>query len=636
MSNGTMAAVTHEVPVTSWHPGVRLVLALLVLFPALAMVFVMASGASAQWSSRQEAQVVAGQATELQALARARGELVSAVTPLEAVSYARGLGISTETLSTLLHVNFARAIRLGVASIADDPVFRSTPTLRADDTALLTDVPKVNSNAITFDQLDGQTTKFLNDLVQRWDSQYNTLEGSMARWQPPGTFGVQMAAQRQTYEAFVEGGFAVQGEIDVMTGAGGLSAKQQLIGSETAYDIATQDIDHHLGPKSQAAWNTIKASPATRKFQGTLQEATEVALGEQSPPWQSDPALAGPAMISGLEFLGDINNLAQSASADLHDSAQAQASVAARDFLREVGFLVLVAVVSFGGVAVAGRFLTRPLRQLARAAHQVSDGEFDLEVLSDRGPREVVTINRAFNDMASTLQAVESKAVALGAEDLSHPEIQIPLPGRTGRALQAAVDRLTHRIGEGERQRQALHEVATHDRLTGLLNRAAIFDFLNHDVSERRHHGETVAVLFVDLDGLKVLNDTYGHEVGDQAIVATAEALSETIGTYGVVGRLGGDEFLVVLSGEERRQVRSVADRMGNAVAARVVSVGGTTVPLRCSIGVAFADQGSDFDPMELVRQADEAMYEAKRAAHSSAEQFAAALLTQGPSTSPL
>jgi diguanylate cyclase (GGDEF)-like protein len=243
----------------------------------------------------------------------------------------------------------------------------------------------------------------------------------------------------------------------------------------------------------------------------------------------------------------------------------------------------------------------------------------------------VVATNLAFNDMASTLKAVEAKAVALAAEDLSHPEVQIPLPGRTGRALQATLDKLTARIGERERQRQVLHEVATHDRLTGLLNRAAIFDYLTHDVVQRRQAGETVAVLFIDLDGLKHLNDTYGHESGDRAIVAAADALVEAVGASAMVGRLGGDEFLVVLSGEERRRVHSVADRIRHAVARRSVSCNGVVIPLKCSIGIAFAEHDSAIDPTDLVREADEAMYEAKKAAHASAEQVAAALIGQAP-----
>ena len=75
---------------------------------------------------------------------------------------------------------------------------------------------------------------------------------------------------------------------------------------------------------------------------------------------------------------------------------------------------------------MGGRVLTRPLKKLAGAALQVHSGDFDLERLPDSGPREVVTTTEAFNDMASTLKAVEAKAVALAAEDLSDPELLTP------------------------------------------------------------------------------------------------------------------------------------------------------------------------------------------------------------------
>src|SRR5665213_3575154 len=113
--------------------------------------------------------------------------------------------------------------------------------------------------------------------------------------------------------------------------------------------------------------------------------------------------------------------------------------------------------------------------------------------------------------MASTLKAVEAKAVALAAEDLSSPELLVPLPGRTGHALQASVDTLATRIRERELQRQLLHEAATHDRLTGLLNRGAVLDYLANDVERGRQAGETVSVLFYDLGEFKPLDDYVGH-----------------------------------------------------------------------------------------------------------------------------
>jgi diguanylate cyclase (GGDEF)-like protein len=599
----------------------------------MGMAILTASDTSSQWSSRRNAQTVASEATDLQTVAQARGQLVDVVTALAAVSYAQHVGVNIKTLSALLHTNYSSVIRQSVVDLTDNVTFRSTPPLRADATTLLADVSKVRSGTISFTALSDLSDKFLSDLVNLWMADYNRLEDAVERWQPPGSFEVQVAALRQTFQAFVETGVALESSTLVLTGEGGTAAKQEVIESYSSYNTATQQFANHLGPKGKAAWLAIQRNSADRNYQGTLREAIQVALGERVAPWASDPALAGPGSTNGLKFLGDVNYLVRADSEDLHLSASAQASDATWDLVKEVISLLLLVGISLGGVAAAGRYLSRPLQKLAGAAKQISDGQFDLEPLSNRGPREVVATNMAFNDMASTLKAVEAKAVALAAEDLSHPELQIPLPGRTGQALQATVDKLAAGIGERERQRHALHEIATHDRLTGLLNRAAIFDFLTNDVAQRRQAGETVAVLFIDLDGLKFLNDTYGHESGDQAIVATADALMETVGAFGMVGRLGGDEFLVVLSGEERRGVRSMADRIGDAVAARSVSTDEVVIPLQCSIGIAFAEHDSGIDPTELVHQADKAMYEAKKAAHASAEQLAAALIHRAPAS---
>lgn len=274
---------------------------------------------------------------------------------------------------------------------------------------------------------------------------------------------------------------------------------------------------------------------------------------------------------------------------------------------------------------VAGRILTRPLRRLAAAAQQVHDGDFDLEALPETGPRELVTTTAAFNDMASTLKGVESRAVALAAEDFSRLDRHASLPGRTGRALQATIDSLAKRIGERETQRELLQEAATHDRLTGLFNRSAVFDYLTNDVARRRQAGETVAVLFVDLDGLKALNDTYGHEVGDAAISITARALIEATSGCDVVGRLGGDEFLVVLCHDHSGKGAAVAGLVQETLGRHSLTVRGLVVPLRASVGVALAACDADTDPMELVNRADQAMYEAKRAAHAATDHLSAA-----------
>jgi diguanylate cyclase (GGDEF)-like protein len=261
---------------------------------------------------------------------------------------------------------------------------------------------------------------------------------------------------------------------------------------------------------------------------------------------------------------------------------------------------------------------------LSAVARKVQGGEFDLDRLPEQGPREVVAATAAFNDMSSTLKAVEAKAVALATEDLASPELLVPLPGRTGHALQASVDTLATRIRERELQRQLLHEAATHDRLTGLLNRGAVLDYLANDVERRRQAGETVAVLFIDLDELKPLNDNFGHEVGDTAILETAQALLEATSECDIVGRLGGDEFLVVLCHDHSIVGRDVAVRIRRTVAEHNIPVRDMFIPLQASVGVALAECDVATDPMKLVREADEAMYEAKKLARTLRD-FAAA-----------
>jgi len=612
---------------TRRHLGVRFLLTLVVLLPMLGTAVLIASSAASAWRFRQNAEVVAKDATTLQVVANARAQMNSLEVPLSAVSYAAQIGISEPVLDTLLHpaIPFSQQLAQGTATIAGYPTFSSTPILRADVSQLKALIPEVAAKAVSFDTVHVFLTKMASDINNIWYADYNRLQADTASWQPPGSFEVHASALRQTYQAFLAGGHEIEGAIFVLEGIGPADAKQELIQAAGEYQTATGELSGQLSPKAEQAWRHLQSDPSDRAFASTIQQGLTVALTGAKPPFIGNATFAGSSMTPGIHYLDDLNKLVTSASQDLHDTALAQASTASARLVGEVLFLALLALVCLGGVIVGGRVLTRPLKKLAAAALQVHSGEFDLERLPDSGPREVVTTTEAFNDMASTLKAVEAKAVALAAEDLSDPELLTPLPGRTGHALQASVDTLAIRIRERELQRQLLHEAATHDSLTGLLNRAAVFEYLTHDVSRRRGAGETVAVLFIDLDGLKPLNDTYGHEVGDTAILATAMALMQATNECDVVGRLGGDEFLVVLCHEHSCNGDAVVERIRHSVAECRIPVQDVLVPLEASVGVALAQCDSDTDPMRLVRQADEAMYEAKKTARAIRDRFTSA-----------
>ena len=170
-----------------------------------------------------------------------------------------------------------------------------------------------------------------------------------------------------------------------------------------------------------------------------------------------------------------------------------------------------------------------------------------------------------------------------------------------------AVDLTERRAVETELTRRALH-----DPLTDLPNRLLVMDRLAHALAldDRRHRG--VAVLFLDLDRFKLINDSLSHAVADQVLVAVAHRLHTCLGAEDTLGRFAGDEFIVVLEGCDEDKARAVAARVLTTLREPLV-VDGHEVAVGCSIGVALAD-GVPTHPGDLLRDADAAMYRAKAA----------------------
>ncbi len=149
-----------------------------------------------------------------------------------------------------------------------------------------------------------------------------------------------------------------------------------------------------------------------------------------------------------------------------------------------------------------------------------------------------------------------------------------------------------------------LRHLADHDALTGLLNRRGIDRALAQHVARGRRYGAQGALLVLDLDGFKAVNDTHGHAAGDQLIVTCARALKERLRETDILGRLGGDEFAVLLPAEGEDEARAVAEK----IVALIREVGGVTV----SVGVTpFGDEPTSTSAMD---RADMAMYVAKQA----------------------
>lgn len=187
------------------------------------------------------------------------------------------------------------------------------------------------------------------------------------------------------------------------------------------------------------------------------------------------------------------------------------------------------------------------------------------------------------------------------------------------RLLESRVDERTRELAETNRRlqtsQQRLHDMAHHDALTGLANRTLLFDRVEQAILRAQRSDGGFALVVIDLDGFKAVNDTYGHQAGDALLVVLADRLEHSVRASDTVARLGGDEFVVVLEGRaERDQYRKLAEKLRQVLVEPVMLDDDTSTRVGASIGLSLypADGAS---ASQLLSVADFAMYANKRSA---------------------
>ncbi|WP_169977264.1 GGDEF domain-containing protein [Tautonia rosea] len=207
---------------------------------------------------------------------------------------------------------------------------------------------------------------------------------------------------------------------------------------------------------------------------------------------------------------------------------------------------------------------------------------------------------------------------------LAHANPMRDAEGRLLGASNVLVD-----ITDRKRIEEQLAYQATHDALTGLPNRSKLLQALSKALNEVEAGGEPFALLLLDLDGFKRINDTFGHEAGDEVLMQMRPRLQKVVTRDDLVARLGGDEFGIVLRGADELRAR----RVGAAILASIglpMRVGEQRLTVGASLGIAtWPDQGRDVS--RLLRHADLAMYAAKRA-RSGLEVYAGSQPALSPS----
>jgi diguanylate cyclase (GGDEF)-like protein/PAS domain S-box-containing protein len=163
-------------------------------------------------------------------------------------------------------------------------------------------------------------------------------------------------------------------------------------------------------------------------------------------------------------------------------------------------------------------------------------------------------------------------------------------------------------------QKSELERMAHFDQLTGLPNRTLLMDRLHQGLVHAQRNKKISAVIFLDLDGFKAINDQHGHEAGDQVLVTVASRMNHVLREGDTLARLGGDEFVVVLIDLAQRTFSFPILNRLLAAAAKPIQFGDAKLQVSASLGVSFYPQDDEIDKDQLLRQADQAMYQAKLA----------------------
>lgn len=258
-----------------------------------------------------------------------------------------------------------------------------------------------------------------------------------------------------------------------------------------------------------------------------------------------------------------------------HENAYAELVMLRRITTALVGGLML----SIGLLAyLFGHALVRPVRRLSQEAARVAGGNLDVDI-PVTGLSEVSYLTQVFNHMVSSLRR--------GREKLSD-------------ANKALLE-----------TNKELHQLSITDGLTGLLNRKHILELLDQEISRSRRYGHPVSVLMLDIDHFKNVNDTYGHQTGDTVMRRLADLFCETVRENDLVGRYGGEEFLILLPDSDAQSGVQTAQRIRKRVQDLAVDASGENVSVTVSIGISsYPRYGQDADA--VICAADAALYQAK------------------------
>ncbi len=423
---------------------------------------------------------------------------------------------------------------------------------------------------------------------------------------------------RQATTALVTEYFALE-----FAGAADADANiDELVEQRELYLIAMSQIARMQRPDSHVAVaaSIISESPEARSFTDAASQLTDELLttgfdvrptAAESEPRVDPFGELVDIFLDGVESSRQHLGLIDAAADDVTD-VSASLSQEADDSLRSVIIrIVALAMISLTSAVLLARVIRRPLRDLSTAARRLRDGDTGSPP-QPSGPAEVREAAQAISEAAGHLALAEQQAKALAQGAFDHPILAQTAPGALGASLQEAVQTLAASLSDREEFRRLLTHEATHDALTQLANRRAVMARLTESLARTRRTSSSLAVMFLDLDDFKGVNDHHGHLVGDAVLRTVSQRLLLAVRKGDHVGRLGGDEFLIVaepVSGF--REALRLAERLLDAVQLPIAH-GDGLLAISGSVGIALVDDSTNLNAEEVLRDADLAVYQAK------------------------
>ena len=326
----------------------------------------------------------------------------------------------------------------------------------------------------------------------------------------------------------------------------------------------------------------------------------------------ANPRASASALIGDATITADKKSLAVIApigTIRLGMSLESQRKQFREQMVGAIGVVALLVVFAIVASLLLTRRIVAPMRRLMRAARAVGAGRLDVYVPA-RSTDEMGLLTHTFNHMTQKLSESQSEVASYQ------------------RTLE---EKVAQRTKELEIATAHAYRLAQHDILTGLPNRSLLNQRLKQILAQAQRDDTLVACVFLDFDHFKRINDTLGHDAGDQLLQAIAQRLTSAVRESDTVARLGGDEFVVILPGLDPTQAMSevmvVVNRVRDAFLAPF-RLADQMPTLTCSAGVALYPTDAQ-DVVSLIKQADTAMYAAKDAGRNAFRFFTADMNTR-------